>query len=148
MLMVMREIYASMGIFVEKQSEAEQQFSTNLPPSHGYSRPPGESTSPIDSGYQTAPQLFGIPPSTFPSSTVQQPLFMNPTPTVASQSFTNPPPLFPPTTSAVTGKPTIIGARPVVSPDAIKGGGWDPTAPINSTAPVGPPPLTGFQRKS
>lgn len=175
MLMVLREIYASMGIFVEKQSEAELEFSTNLPSAPAFrdlapyypsseAIPPPIAT-PIYTGGLYQPDYgtstsSSLPPTALiaPQSTPSgpPPLFLNPGAHTSSsssmQGFGNPPPI---STAAVRtspnepGKPLIIGARPVVSPEDITSlRGMDPTAPIMTNAtPLGPPPRTGFQRK-
>lgn len=158
--MVMREIYASMGISVEQQSQAEQQFSNNLPPSvpvpaNGV---PYQNSTYMVSGQTVANTGFPTPVSSLFGNPIEPPQTARPiappplfisNATTASQSFTNNPP--PPFTSTLsdTGRPTIIGSRPVVSPEVFSSlRGVDPTAPMILTSThVGPPPLSGFMRK-
>jgi len=130
MLFIMREVYRTKGIFEDNQTA---QGDVPGPPGASYM---GSSvTSPVQN--QTA--------SFFPYSIgnkvdgMENPVFIAPP---SSMPFS-------PSDGA---KPTIIGARPVVTPDAMMNSraGMDPTVPPvpGVTTSIGPPPLTGFVRKN
>ena len=175
-LMIIKEIYSTMDIFADTELSQNKLYNPSLAPSYpqhpgpplsaasmprtasvpvnlsGVSQPPHAPIN-IISATPTPINIIGATPSppappsvtTFPEPALTPggppPSFYN----VNTVSSPQPPP-------GGVSRPGVLYPRPVAAPPPASGPGgppvlgMDPTAPIMSDRPIGPPPIGGFTR--
>ena len=162
--MIIKEIYSTMQVFADNELPQNQLYNPSVTApmfpqqSDSYGMPRTGSV-PVNLG--SAPGPYQPPPGQLPSQPAfsvtgpgQSPYVADSTPSMppVTPSFFNvhslpaaaPSPGGPP-------KPGVSYPRPVVTmgqqqPQTQQVMGMDPTAPISSDRPIGPPPMGGFKR--
>ena len=159
-LMIIKETYSSMGIFADSEMPQSKLYNPSLAPT--VSQDPGAWSQPItpamprtasvpanlSGGSQPPPapiNIIGPTPSPHPPAPVPSgpaPSFYNVNNINSAQS-----------PAAGVTRPGVLYPRPVAAPPSASGPGgpptvlgMDPTAPIMSDRPIGPPPIGGFSR--
>jgi len=162
MLMILKEIYASLGVREDKSRPSSAVSDTTAGQTSDIFHQ--SAAAPVQTAAYPVSEVGTYPPTTvlysrpeatpvFPSpvTSLTPPIMFNPhdprNQAIVGHTSSLPP--VPPSGMPQDGskKPLIIGARPVVSTDELQNlRGMDPTAPINAGS-VGPPPLAGFRPK-
>ena len=160
-LMIIKETYSQMGIFADSEMPQTKLYNPSLAPSLNQfpGAPPAPVAAPmprtasvpvnLSGDSQTPPasiNIIGATPSPHPPPSVPSgppPSFYN----VNTMNSSAQPP------AAGVTRPGVLYPRPVAAPPPVSspGGpppvlGMDPTAPVMSDRPIGPPPTGGFTR--
>ena len=161
-LMIIKETYSSLGIFADSEMPQSKLYNPSLAPgvsqySGAWSQPvtpamPRTASVPVNlsGGPQPPPapiNIIGPTPSPHPPAPVASgpaPGFYN----VNTNTFNSAQ-----SPAAGVTRPGVLYPRPVAAPPPVSspGGpptvlGMDPTAPIMTDRPIGPPPIGGFSR--
>ena len=158
-LMIIKEIYSQMDIFADTEMPQNKLYNPSIAPSFNqYPGPPPLASPPLprtasvpvnlSGGSQPPPasvNIIGATPSPHPPAPVPSgppPSFYN----VNTINSAQPP-------GAGVSRPGVLYPRPVAAPAPMSSPqgqppvlGMDPTAPVMSDKPIGPPPIGGFTR--